>query len=74
MASPSNPLASVVNAPTVTVGQIPATVQFAGLTPGYVGLYQINFQVPAGLAAGEREVDVTQNSVAANPTMLPVGN
>ncbi|HTC89346.1 MAG TPA: putative Ig domain-containing protein [Bryobacteraceae bacterium] len=72
--TPSSPLASVTNEPTVTVGSQPATVAFAGLTPGFVGLYQINFQVPASASSGEIEVDVSQNGVSANPTLLPVSN
>jgi uncharacterized protein (TIGR03437 family) len=35
---------------TVKVGS--AVVQFAGLTPGSVGLVQINVQLPATLPAG----------------------
>ncbi len=31
----------------------PGTVTFAGLAPGYTGLYQINVQVPSGLGAGD---------------------
>jgi uncharacterized protein (TIGR03437 family) len=73
-ATPSSPLSPVVNQPTVTVGSQPATVAFAGLTPAFVGLYQINFQVPTNATAGELEVDVSQNGVAANPTLLPVSN
>ncbi len=71
-ASPSLPPAAVTSQPTVTVGSQPATVEFAGLTPGFVGLYQINFQVPAGAASGSLQVDVSQNGVAANSTLLPV--
>lgn len=70
--APSSPLSTVTVQPTVTVGSQPATVAFAGLSPGFVGLYQINFQVPTGASSGELEVDVTQNGVAANPTLLPV--
>jgi len=70
--SPSSTLAKVTDTPTVTVDALPASVAFAGLTPGFVGLYQINFQVPAGAHSGEVEVDVTQNGVAANPTLLPI--
>jgi uncharacterized protein (TIGR03437 family) len=73
-ATPSSPFSPVVNQPTVTVASQPSTVAFAGLTPGFVGLYQINFQVPPSANAGELEVDVTQNGVAANPTLLPVSN
>ena len=35
--------------PTVAVDGIPAKVTFAGLTPGLVGLYQVNAQMPPGL-------------------------
>lgn len=72
--APSSTLSQVTAQPTVTVGSQPATIQFAGLTPGFVGLYQVNFQVPSGVSSGELEVDVTQNGVAANPTLLPVSS
>jgi uncharacterized protein (TIGR03437 family) len=36
----------------VTVDGRPAKVSFAGLAPYFVGLYQINFQVPEATAAG----------------------
>jgi uncharacterized protein (TIGR03437 family) len=71
-ASPTMPLGKVTAQPNVTVDSQPATVAFAGLTPGFVGLYQINFQVPKGAKSGELVVTVTQNGVAANPTLLPV--
>jgi uncharacterized protein (TIGR03437 family) len=73
-ATPASPLHPVTMPVTVTVGSQPATVLFAGLSPYFVGLYQINFQVPVGATSGEPEVDVTQNGVAANPTLLPVSN
>jgi uncharacterized protein (TIGR03437 family) len=73
-ATPASPLHPVTVQPIVTVGSQPSTVAFAGLSPFFVGLYQINFQVPSGLSSGELEVDVTQNGVAANPTKLPVSN
>jgi uncharacterized protein (TIGR03437 family) len=66
-------LASVTVTPIVTVDSQPSNVLFAGLTPGFVGLYQIDFQVPAGAHSGEVVITVTQNGVAANPTLLPVG-
>jgi len=72
--APSSPPATVTVSPIVTVESQPANVVFAGLTPGFVGLYQINFQVPSNAPSGDLEVDVTQNGVAANPTELPVSN
>ena len=36
----------------VTIGGQSATPLFAGLAPGFVGLYQVNVQLPAGVAAG----------------------
>lgn len=44
--SPAAPLASAAVQPTVTLGGANLSVMFAGLTPGLVGVYQINAQVP----------------------------
>jgi len=43
---PTKPLAWVDVEPSITLGGIPATVQYAGLAPGLVGVYQINIKVP----------------------------
>jgi uncharacterized protein (TIGR03437 family) len=50
---PSGPLARTIMTPTVTIGGALANVPFSGLAPGYVGLYQVNAQVPAGSASGD---------------------
>ena len=47
--APLTSLVTTVNPVTVTIGGIPATMLFAGLAPGYVGLYQINVVVPPGV-------------------------
>ena len=49
--APLNALSYTSTAPTVTIGGVPAGVSFSGLAPGFVGLYQVNAQVPPGLAA-----------------------
>ncbi len=50
--APTARLATTLLTPQVTIGGQPAVVSFAGLAPGFVGLYQVNARVPAGLAAG----------------------
>lgn len=48
-AGQSSPLSKTVEAVTVTVGNLAATVSYAGLAPGFPGLYQINATIPASL-------------------------
>jgi uncharacterized protein (TIGR03437 family) len=50
--APTSPHSTTVNPVTVTIGGQPAEVSFAGLSPGYAGLYQVNTVVPAGTTAG----------------------
>ena len=69
----SEPLARAVTQPVVTVDGNNADVLFAGLTPGAVGLYQINLRVPANAKSGDLNLVVTQNGVAGNTTQLIVG-
>ena len=44
--APADPPARVKDVPVVTLNGNPVTPLFAGLTPGLVGLYQLNIQVP----------------------------
>ena len=68
------PLARVVNTPVLLLDGKPISTAFAGLTPGSVGLYQINFQLPADTRPGVHQVVVTQNDIPSNTTTLTVGN
>jgi len=52
MPAPSDPLAGAVISPTVTLGGVALDVQYAGLAPGSVGLYQINATVPKSTPQG----------------------
>ena len=56
----------------VTMNAVPATVNFCGLTSGFVGLMQINAVVPPGLPAGDVTLVVFINGVAAPKTIIAV--
>jgi len=49
----SDPLSVTTATPTVTIGAVEAPVVFSGLAPYFVGLYQINAQVPASAPTGD---------------------
>ncbi|HLK62774.1 MAG TPA: IPT/TIG domain-containing protein [Bryobacteraceae bacterium] len=71
--SPSNPLAATLVQPTVTIGGVPASVSFSGLAPGYVGLYQINAQVPATASVGSAiPLVVTIGGTTSNTVTIAV--
>ena len=48
----SNPLSKTLTTPRVSIGGIPAAVSFSGLAPGFVGLYQVDVEIPQGAAGG----------------------
>jgi uncharacterized protein (TIGR03437 family) len=51
-AATANPLSATTANPTVTVGGAEAPLLFSGLAAGFVGLYQINVQVPENAPVG----------------------
>lgn len=73
-APPSEPLARVPGANSISIGEsgpvavpIPVTPQYVGLTPGFVGLYQINLQLPPGVPASDRQtLRILSNGQATN--------
>jgi adhesin/invasin len=67
----SNPLSNAKTVPTVTVGAAKAVVSFAGMTPGFVGLGQINFEIPK-LANGSYPVVVDQGGQSSNNPVISV--
>jgi uncharacterized protein (TIGR03437 family) len=70
--APAAPLAELRDSVRVTLSEVPCEVQFAGLAPGLVGVYQINFRVPQGLSAGLRDLVLTVAGVDSPPVQLPV--
>ena len=53
VAPAGGPLYHTVARPEVTIGGLPAEVDFSGLTPGFAGLYQINAIVPPTVPSGD---------------------
>jgi uncharacterized protein (TIGR03437 family) len=45
-------LATTIATPTVLFGGVPATVLFSGLSPQFVGVNQLNVEVPTGVKSG----------------------
>ncbi|HXM42256.1 MAG TPA: protease pro-enzyme activation domain-containing protein [Bryobacteraceae bacterium] len=73
-AAPSNPLAETTATPVVTIGGVSATVTFSGLAPGFVGEYQVNALVPAGIAASNSvPVSISIGAAASNSVTIAVG-
>lgn len=70
--TPPQPLATTLGAPQVTVGGRPAQVQFSGLAPYMVGLYQLNVVVPPDAPTGVQPVTVTIGGVTSKTAYLPV--
>lgn len=70
--TPAAPLAQTQARPVVTIGGQEAEVLFCGLTPGSVGLYQINVRIPAGVPAGLQPVTLTIAGAQARTATIAV--
>ncbi len=72
-AAPGLPLSRVVTPVEARIGGRDAAVQFAGLAPGFVGLYQVNVQVPPGVEPSPAATLVLlQNGAPSNTVTLAV--
>lgn len=71
--APSSPPATISGSLLqALIGNIPARIQFSGLAPNFVGLYQFNLAVPSGLPSGDVPLQISANGVASNVVMLAV--
>jgi len=72
----AEPLARVTPTPVVlfgsALGKILTTPQFAGLTPGFAGLYQVNVSVPADSPKGAVDLAVSVGEFPSNTLTLYV--
>jgi len=73
-AAGSNPPSNADDNIQVFVNGVPSpSVAFAGLSPGSVNLYQINFVVPAGVS-GDVYCDIATSSAVTSQALIAVGN
>ena len=68
MPSPSDPLASAADSPTVTLGGQSLDILYAGLVPGLVGVYQINATVP-GIVTEGLQIPLTISQGGSSTTL-----
>ncbi|MCZ6489303.1 MAG: hypothetical protein O7A06_02090 [Acidobacteria bacterium] len=72
-AATGDPLSRTISTPSVTIGGVDATVVFSGLGPGFVGLYQVNAQVPEDAPTGDAvELVLTIGGVTSNTVTIAV--
>ncbi len=71
--TPGKPLQRVTAPVGVSIDGRPATVDFAGLTPGFAGLYQVNALTPFWDRIGDLVIDVTAEGVGTGQAVsIPV--
>ncbi len=64
---------TTTTAPTVTIGGVAANVTFSGLAPGFVGLYQVNVEIPMGAPTGDAiNLVLTIGGATANTVTIAV--
>ena len=69
----SSPLSKTLATPEVSIGGVSATVSFSGLAPGFVGLYQVDIEIPQGAPGGNAvPVALSIGGVKSNTVTIAV--
>jgi len=72
-AAGADPLPATPTQATASIGGKSANVLYSGLTPGGVGLYQVNAQVPTGITSGNAvPVTISIGGVTSNSVTIAV--
>ena len=67
------PLARTTLQPVITIGGVTAQPIFSGLAPGFVGLYQVNVQVPANAPVGNQiNVSLAIGNAVSNTVSIAI--
>jgi uncharacterized protein (TIGR03437 family) len=67
-----SPLSVTAQRPTVLIGGARAEVLYSGLTPGLVGLYQLNVLVPQGVTGSALPVQIQSGGRSSNVVTIAV--
>jgi uncharacterized protein (TIGR03437 family) len=70
--APNDPLSIVTSATGVYIDGKAATVGFNGLAPGFVGLYQMNVQIPTGISSGDVNLEIAGPDSLHGQVRLPI--
>jgi uncharacterized protein (TIGR03437 family) len=66
----AEPLNRIADQVQVFIGEVPCQVQFAGLAPGFPGIYQLNVIPPA--APASNRLYIVENGMISNVATLPI--
>jgi uncharacterized protein (TIGR03437 family) len=72
-AGPTNPLSNATATIAAYIGGVQATITYAGLAPQLAGLYQINLTVPAGVKAGDNNLDIAGPDAYSSECLIAIG-
>jgi uncharacterized protein (TIGR03437 family) len=70
-AAPDSPLSRPLAEVEATVGGQPAIIFFAGLAPRFVGLMQVNLQIP-NVNSGDQPLVITIGGVRSNTALIAI--
>jgi len=71
-AAPQDPPIGALATVSATVGGQNTEVTFAGMTPGLVGVFQVNLRIPA-LAPGDYPLAIGVGTAVSNTALITVG-
>jgi uncharacterized protein (TIGR03437 family) len=72
--APSQPLSQASTPFNVVIGGVNVPPQFAGLAPGFVGVFQINVQLPMGIPQGRTTLSIVGFGAESNKVELMIQN
>jgi len=68
----SSPLSDAILTPRVTVAGAPANIRYGGLAPGFVGLDQINVEIPQNVGSGSLDLQIISPGASSKTVKIAV--